>query len=71
VEKSGILVGKIDRVSSLGAHHEGAGERRHESMTSMIYWLDFSDSDCRKMVEVISLFKQRNKVSLDIFWLKD
>jgi len=29
-------------------------------MTSQISWLDFSESDRRKMVEVISLFKQRD-----------
>jgi len=29
-------------------------------MPSTISWLDFSDSDRRKMVEVISLFKQRD-----------
>jgi len=29
-------------------------------MNSLISWLDFSDSDRRKMIEVISLFKQRD-----------
>ena len=29
-------------------------------MSSIISWLDFSDSERRKMVEVISLFKQRD-----------
>jgi hypothetical protein len=29
-------------------------------MTSQISWLDFSDTDRRKMIEVVSLFKQRD-----------